>query len=164
MSSTDLQVRIIDALWKEIEDNANLPPHNSVLYRRPLAVFPEDCPLLTLWLQQRAFAPVTTNIYDAHTHIGITWQVASVERAQTLMDDPEGAKEQLNAIAAIDERMRYLSVHGWTASGGVVPEAYELYPLSTMYVPPIMMREGEIATGLVEGYSMTVQVSTTEES
>lgn len=157
MSNYDLEIRVIDELAAALDNTADLPKHKTCKYRRPLIVIPEDCPLLTVALINKPMTPVTTNLFDAGLLIGVTWQIEAVKEAQTLIDNPKKSKELLEAMGKIQQCMRDLAVGHWSLQGGVVDEAYQLWPLQVDYMPP-----GNVETGLVEGYLMSVRVSVQE--
>jgi len=149
----DLEIRVVDALADYLENDAELPRHDVVKYRRPLAVLPDDCPLLCIWLIDKAFRPLTTNFFNGSMNLGISWQQASVMEAQTLRDNPKLAKELLEAIGRIQQSVRNVAVKGWD-----VLEAYQVYPMRVDYFQSM-----PVDTGLVEGYLMTVRVDVQED-
>lgn len=153
--STDLTIEVIDAIANEIGSISGLPRHTEVRYRRPVAVFPEDCPLLCIWPMGKNLVLRTTEWYDASYTIGVSWQEPAVNRATQLSDDPEGAKALLHALGLIEEKLRTLGRS--TTPLEAVPAVHGLYPSSVTYLPG-----PEMETGLVEGYVVTVQVDLVE--
>lgn len=151
----DLEIRIIDGIVEYIDASGRMPTHDTVRYTRPVAVFPEDCPLLCVWLLNKGTAPRTTNYYDNVISIGLSYQVEAVERAETLKENPERSIELLRVMGILQKLMRTLGKDG--DLGATCPEAYELYPADVDYTPPTSLE-----TGLVEGYAMTIRVMTQE--
>lgn len=152
--SEDLEVRIIDQIAADIDSNAGLPKHETVRYARPLVVLPDDCPILCVWLLQKAMAPRTTNYYDSVIAVGVSWQVWTERESQTLQEDEPRRKKMLKDMLAIQARVRYLGIHGLSEN---IDEAYEFLPVGVDYTPP-----SSLDTGLVEGYAMTVHVNVQE--
>lgn len=152
--SEDLEVRVIDAIAEDINGHAGLPKHETVRYARPLVVLPADCPILCVWLLQKAMAPRTTNYFDSTIAVGVSWQVWTERESQTLQEDEPRRKKMLKDMLAIQARIRYLGVHGLSEEIG---EAYEFLPVGVDYTPP-----SSLDTGLVEGYAMTVHVNVQE--
>lgn len=158
---SDLEIRIIDGLALDIEENADLPEHGIVLYKRPISVFPDDCPLLTIWLLQEQYAPLGTYKLNMAIGVGISWQEQAVDKAEELINDPEGAKSQLVNIGKIRHRVRALAglVNDPAQKAYLpgVPELDILFPHGIDFQPP-----ASLETGLVEGYAMTVEAQVEE--
>lgn len=152
--SEDLEVRIIDAVAADINTNAGLPQHTTVRYARPIIVVPNDCPILCVWLLQKAMSARTTNYFDSTVAVGVSWQVWTEGEILTLREDEGRRKRTLKEMLAIQARIRYLGVHGLSEEIG---EAYEFLPVGVDYTPP-----SSLDTGLVEGYAMTVHVNVQE--
>lgn len=147
-----VEIDVIDALVADIEANADLPEHNTVKYRRPLAIVPEDCPLLVVWLVIGRPTRSTNVTFDSVLTVGVSWHVETVEQAQTLIEDPAKSAELLVALGKIRARVRELSR---TTLG--VEHAWEVLPSDTTYLPP------EMQQGFTEGYGHEVLVQVTEE-
>lgn len=156
-SRNDLEIEIVDKLSAFLADNVDLPPYTLQKYRRPRAVLPDDCPLLTIWLVHKGMLAATTNNFDSRINIGISWQIDATDRATTLEEDEDAARDLLRQVGEIQHWIRYLGVHGWP-EGETISEAYEVLPLSVDYLPPMALE-----TGLIEGYAMTVQVAVVEQ-
>jgi hypothetical protein len=160
-----LEIRIIDALERQINASPHLAPHQTVLYKRPRAVLPGDCPLLAIFLIQKAFTAETVTYYDTALAVGVTWQEEGNEEVTTLVDEPDMAKSQLRAISAIEEVILRLSIEGLEVervevddgTGREADAAYAVYPVGVDLSDPIQVEEG-----LVEGYAMTVEVDATQ--
>lgn len=152
--SEDLEVRLVDTIASEINGNVDLPDHSTVRYGRPLVVLPDDCPLLCVWLLQKAMVPRTTNYFDSTIAIGVSWQVWTEREIESLQEDEERRKRTLKEMLRIQARIRYMGVHGLSEEIG---EAYEFLPVGVDYTPP-----SSLETGLVEGYAMTVHVNVQE--
>jgi len=165
MRPEPLEVRIVEALAQAVEASPELPPHQTVLFKRPRAVLPDNCPLLCLFLVQKVYTAETVVYYDDAIAIGITWQEESVTAAETLIDDPESAKSQLRAMSAIEEVIMGLSIDGLAVTQGEMEDGsgresdavYAVYPVG------IDLSEApQTEEGLVEGYAMTVEVDATQ--
>lgn len=153
MSGKDLEIRIIDAITADLNNNAGLPKHQTVRYTRPVVVVPEDCPLLCVWLVGKRMTPRTTEDVDSIITIGVSWQVWVEETIATLQENPERSKDMLKVLASLQQRIRTIWREGWD-----IPEAYEIWPDSVDYVP-----SSSLETGLVQGYAMTVRVGVQEQ-
>lgn len=152
--SDDLEIRIIDTITDYLNEHAGLNRHQTVKYRRPVAVLPESCPVLCVWLIQKASQPLTTDNDDSLITIGVSWQVARVERAETLQNDARKDRELLKQTLALERLLRDIFQRGWVGATGVdIPEAYDGFFAGADYTPPSSME-----TGVVEGYALTVRV------
>jgi hypothetical protein len=168
-----VEVRVIDMLIADLNAHADLPAHNTVYYRRPAAVLPEDCPLLCVYLMTKGYqGPVNLGTYDPMA-IGITWQEEGIERAETMFGPGEGdfegaerrlydARDLLRNMKRIEERIRRLAGFGGFEPEDVpqhpeIPELDSILPQAMNYMPA-----QSIETGLVEGYAMTVEVTVHE--
>lgn len=169
--ASPVETRVIDGIIADLNNNAGLPEHSTVYYRRPAAVLPENCPLLCVWMIRKVFGnPTNLSTYDA-MEIGITWQVDATERALTLFGpgegDEEGAEDRLwearelfQDMKRIENRIRMLAgFAGYDVSPVIpgVPEMDTILPGGVNYIPA-----ESIETGLVEGYAMTVEVTVHE--
>ena len=158
---SDIVKRIIRGMASDIDDNARLPDHTTVLFKRPAAVFPDDCPLMCVWLLQKAYTPTGTKLLENAIGIGISWQVEGIDRAETLKDDPNKHEDMLDAVAKIEWRVRAMGAllgdYEQTEFVPGVPEVDMVLPVSVDYIPPL-----SIETGLVEGYAMAVEVDVRE--
>lgn len=149
----DLIIRVLETLAEDILANADISPRSTVVGRRPLLVLPEDCPVLWVGMVQKVLTPRTTNDFDSAIAVQIVWWEEAVEQLKTLVEDQALARDMLRTVGRIERRLRVLANQGWD-----VPEAYDLFPTSLDYQPP-----PEIASGAVEGYSLTVQVNVTQK-
>lgn len=147
---------IIDALV-DVYEGLPLAAHNVVKYRRPVVTMPEDCPLLTVFVLSEDIQPRTTVGMDTMIAVGVTWQEAAVDSAQTLKENPERSVSLLNAMQQLKRATWDLNkqVEEW-----VIPGAYEVQPMSVAYSEPRTYQS--LDTGLVEGYSLTVRVTVEE--
>jgi hypothetical protein len=160
-----LEIRIIDALEREVNKSPHLPDHGTVLYKRARAVLPSDCPLLQIFLVQKLTTAETVVYFDNAIGVGIVWQEEGVQEVTTLIDDPEAAKSQLRAISAIEEVIFRLGIDGLAVepvevddgSGREADQTYAIFPVSIDLSEPVQVEEG-----LVEGYAMTVEVDVTQ--
>lgn len=150
----EVEVDIIDAIAADINSNAELPNHTTVRYGRPLVVLPSDCPILCVWLLQKAMVARTTNYFDSSIAVGVSWQVWTEREVLTLKEDEARRRKTLKDMLRIQARIRYLGVHGLSEEIGA---AYEFLPVGVDYTPP-----SSLDTGLVEGYAMTVHVNVQE--
>lgn len=146
-------IRVLDTLAEDLMANAELEPRNIVVGRRPLLVLPEECPVLWIGMVQKVLTPRTTNDFDSAIAVQIVWWEEAVEQLKTLVEDQELARDMLRTMGRIERRLRVLANQGWG-----IQEAYDLFPTSLDYQPP-----PEIASGAVEGYSLTVQVNVTQK-
>jgi len=146
---------LIDAIAADLDAESGLPRHQTIRYRRPIAILPEDCPLLVVWLMEKDSAPQTTVRFDSVLRLGVSWHEETVEQAKTLVVDEEAASSLMDAIEAIEARARSWATSGLTNG----PDgAWELLPRRVEYIPP-----GEGSTGLTEGYGLMVEARITEE-
>jgi hypothetical protein len=158
-----LEIRIIDALERELNLSPSLPEHSTIKYKRARAVLPADCPLLQLFLVQKVFTAETNMYFDDALAIGITWQQEGVQEASTLIDDPELAKDMLRATSALEEVIFRLAMNGLEVErvededGREMDNVYAVYPVSIDLSEPAQVEEG-----LVEGYALTIEVDATQ--
>lgn len=145
-----LAQEIIDRLAEEIEA-LDLPDHDTVLYRRPKSILPENTPMLVIWLQGKVPNPVTTQWFDGLYTIGISWHQESVDESESQEMDTDLSVDLMDRIGQIEAAVRSLSITGWDVEG-----AWELTPGETTYSEPL--RE----SGVTEGYALTVLVRVTE--
>ena len=144
---------LVNGIVEELDGLSGLPHHSTIKYRRPYAVLPGDCPLLCVWLVTKSLRLITTEMFESTFTIGVSWQVESVESSQTLIVDEEKQEELLESVELIEEKLREMGLRGSPVPGLT---AYELFPVSTDYIP------AEVETGLVEGYLVSVVVNTTD--
>lgn len=148
----EYSIDIMDALVAEVESQSpGLPTHTTVKYRRPVAVFPEDCPLLVCSPLQEALALRTTEWFDGTLLLGISWQEEAVQRATQLVEDPERAKQLVRNASLIARACRNIGRR--ISPLPTVDVVHGLYPTALNYLPG-----PEVETGLVEGYLVAVQV------
>lgn len=143
-----LPIRIIDAVAAWVEDHADLPPHTMVPYRRAMFIEPKDCPVLNVFLATKAFGPSGTDGLNASNLIVCIWTEKSVKQLKMLKDDVAFAKSLITNTNSIELALHELFYRGW-----VVDEAWSVRPVSIDWQPPI-----DVSSGLVEGYSIGVQV------
>jgi hypothetical protein len=151
-----LASRIIDAMVDDFE-LAELPRHNTTRYKVPAAILPEDCPLLVVRLISKASGPMTVKERMGQITVEVSWHEEAVERAETLMDDPDAARSQLDAIEVLEQRV-WLMERATQETQFDVPEANRVMTAAVNY-----QRGQPVETGLVEGYAMTVQIDVTED-
>jgi hypothetical protein len=120
----------------------DLPEHRTVKYRRPRDIQPADCPMLVVWVEAKVPTPVTTATFDGVVSLGVSWHLAAVKEAQTLVEDEALSVALLDAIELIENEIRRLADVGVPAA----PGAWQILPGETLYLPP------EMAQGLTEGY------------
>lgn len=142
---------IVDAITTDLNANAGLPTHDTVKYRRPRAIMPDDCPLLIVWLQQKIPTPVETENFDGTISVGVSWHVEAVDEALTLQNDDATATALIDALERIEGRIRYLAKNGLG-----VEAAWNVAPGESLYLPP------EMAQGMTEGYATETLVTVTE--
>lgn len=133
---------LVDAVADDLDANAGLPDHDTIRYRRPRAIMPDDCPLLVVWFASKdvSLEAGTTDRFDKAYSIGVSYHVETVAEAQSLVNDPEMSKELMTVLEAIEARSHYLSTNGV----GVSP-VYQVLPGSSVYMAP------EMKDALVEG-------------
>jgi hypothetical protein len=149
-----VEQRIVSALANDLEDNAGLPSHLLVKYRRPRAILPADCPMLVVWLLFDRPAPLETETFQTVATIGISWHEETVEEAAKLSNDSEVSLALISALSKIKARLRALASAGLTDPA--VGEAWQVLPGETAYLSP------DMAQGLVEGYALEAIVDLTE--
>lgn len=159
-----LAAKIVLALSQDLQNEVEWPQKfNVVELRRPPIVTPEMCPLLCVWLMQKAFAPRTTNSFQSVIAVGVTWQTASPD-IDDLLAHPEDSLTLLGTMDGIEQRIRALSLASISTGIGLklddefLPPVTDLIPSSIDYMPPT-----SLDTGLVEGYAMTVHALVTEK-
>ncbi len=149
--SSALPIRIIDGITDFIEANVDLPAHKVVKYRRCF-VQPKDCPLLNVFLVSKQMVPRGTETLNASQFIAVTWFEKGVADVLKLQKSPRLATSLIHHISLIEQGLMDLWVSGWRVEG-----AYEVQPVSLDWQPPV-----DVASGLVEGYSVAVQVFTVQ--
>lgn len=171
----EVEFRIVDAMVQDFLDHGELDTHEDgtltvVKYRRPVAVFPSDCPMLCVWLLDKTFGQPTNLKSHDPISIGVSWQEEAVERAETLIapgeDEAQGyaaterAESLIRNLKHLERRVRSLAgFDGYESSPHLVnvPELDMILPRDWDYLPP-----QAVDTGLVEGYAMTVEVTVVE--
>lgn len=128
------------------------PPHGTIKGRRPLAIQPDDCPLLIVWTDSKRATPVTTERFDAEYTIGISWHEATVEEVETLIRDEDISWSLSEARDKIEDRLRTLAT-----TGIGVGAAWQVLPGESTYVGPLPQQ------GMIHGYAVECIVRVTEE-
>jgi hypothetical protein len=150
---TALPVRIIDAITQFVEDHTELPTHTTVKYRRAFLT-PKEMPCLNVYPVSKAMAPRGTNNLDAVNFISVSWFESGVRETKQLKADPNLGASLLTHVSMIEQTLMDLWTSGWPLDYPV-DAAYECQPVSVDWQPPF-----DVAAGLVEGYSVAVQVMT----
>jgi hypothetical protein len=145
-----VEERVVEAIGLDLDLNAGLDAHDTLLYRRPRAVMPEDCPLLCVWWDSKDIDFLTTQKFHYSLAIGVSWQEETVEEAQTLMRDDVIARSLIRNIHKCEKRIEHIAINGWD-----IAPAWELLPQGTEYT--------RMEEGLVEGYAFVVQVAVSED-
>jgi hypothetical protein len=147
----NLDKEIILGIADDLDGNAGLPPHVTIRGRRPLAIQPDDCPVLVVWLDSKRAVPRTSIRYDADYIIGVSWHEATTEEVETLNRDEEIGWSLSENRGKIEARLRYLSGNSPVAS------AWEMKPGESTYIGPLPNQ------GMVHGFAVEAIVSVTEE-
>lgn len=145
---------IVDAVIANLE--ADLPEHTTFPYFRPPVIMPEDCPALCVWVDLERSAPRTTHWLSYDYYIGIGWYEEVVGQAETLVQDIEKALALLDALKIIKDHVQSMCIQGLDTVHGL----YEVAPSDVRYIE--VPRGLNLATGLTQGYSVGVRVSTLE--
>jgi hypothetical protein len=142
---------IIEGIADDLDANAGLPPHVTIRGRRPLAIQPDDCPVLVVWLDSKVAVPRTTVRFDADYTIGISWHEATVDEVESLVRDEDIGWTLSENREKIEDRLRYLATNSPVAS------AWEMKPGESTYIGPLPNQ------GMVHGFAVEAIVSVTEE-
>lgn len=147
MSNPQLTQDIIDTLVSQLE-TADLPRHLTAKYRRPYLVLPEDCPLLCVYVMNKALTNVPNRAFQSVLTLGVSWQEAAVDRVKTLRANPNRYVSLLTNVAKLEAAIRQIALDDWGVFG-----AYQVLPTAVVYQPG-----SDTETGAVEGYTVVVDI------
>lgn len=136
---------LCDLVGDLLDDSAGLPDHSTILYDRPRFVFPDDCPLLVVWIENELQAGVETERVNYDGVLGISWHQEAVTSVTDLLDDPVRAKSLLRNMRKIKDRLHWLAYHG------DFPE-----PVNDLYPQAIEFFTSPYDDGETNGYAMTL--------
>lgn len=146
---------LVQQIAADLEANAGLTtPHGLVRWRRPRAILPKECPLLVVWLDEKALTPIESSSFDGTAIVGISWHEATVEQARLLIDDEAKATSLLDNLERIEWRVRSM------APGGIVTIG------ASWQVRPLFVRYERVPEqqALTEGYALAVECKIVESA
>lgn len=148
-----LLLDVIDGITDFVEENTELPAHQTVKYLRAF-VQPADCPMLNVFMLNKVMVPKSTENLDAATVLAVIWYEKAVKQVKTLSNKlgEELSKSLITRTSLIEQTLMDLWISGWAVAG-----AYECQPISVDWTPP-----PNVASGLVQGYAVGVQVMTVQ--